>query len=214
MIISPSLLAADLLNLRAELQRLQGRKNLWAHLDVMDGHFVPNLTFGPPFVGHMAREFRLPLDVHLMVTNPELHIERMKDWNIHNLTFHYEADKPRCGDLVKMAKKHYPSVGLSLRPETPLEEVPPEVVEQLDLLLVMSVGPGFSGQKFLPSTYDKLKKCQGLRAMIQVDGGVGLANCQQLQRAGAQNLVVGSALYGPGEGDFEERLQKLQRARA
>ncbi|MCK6594826.1 MAG: ribulose-phosphate 3-epimerase [Bacteriovoracaceae bacterium] len=204
MIIAPSLLAADFLNLQQELKRFDGINNLWLHLDIMDGHFVPNLTFGHPVVELLSKMAKHPLDAHFMVTNPEFYIDTFKDYKIHNFTFHYEVfenNLPELHRLIQKAKTLYPSVGLSIKPHTDVSVLSDEILKALDLVLVMSVEPGFGGQKFMPqSLYKvkmlKLKKEQlALKFSIQIDGGINEQTAKEAIEAGAENLVAGSAIF-------------------
>lgn len=204
MIISPSLLAADFLNLEHELKRFDGQRNLWLHLDIMDGHFVPNLTFGHPIVELIAKIAKHPLDAHFMVTNPEFYIDTFKNYKIHNFTFHYELfnqDTSELKRLIKKAKSFYPSVGLSIKPKTDVAVLTDDLLRELDLVLVMSVEPGFGGQKFMPEslqkvTFLKTKKDQlKLNLSIQIDGGINEETAKAAIHAGADNLVAGSAIF-------------------
>lgn len=204
MIISPSLLAADFLNLEHELKRFDGQSNLWLHLDIMDGHFVPNLTFGHPIVELIAKIAKHPLDAHFMVTNPEFYIDTFKNYKIHNFTFHYELftqDTSELKRLIKKAKSFYPSVGLSIKPKTDVAVLTDDLLKELDLVLVMSVEPGFGGQKFMPEslqkvTFLKTKKDQlKLNLSIQIDGGINEETAKAAIHAGADNLVAGSAIF-------------------
>ena len=130
MIIAPSLLSCDFLNIETELSYFRNTSEVWLHLDVMDGHFVPNLTFGPPIVKRISEKTNLPLDVHCMVSNPKWHIEAYKEIKIHNLTFHLEAD-PDPLKLLKMAKSIYPSVGLSIKPSTSVSKITDDILRNL-----------------------------------------------------------------------------------
>ena len=200
LIISPSILSCDFLNIETELRALQKIKDIWVHLDIMDGHFVTNLTFGIPIVKKISDFTTHPLDAHLMVTNPEFHIEQMKDFNLHNITFHLEAT-PDSLSLIKKAKKYYPSVGISLKPETKQEELTDEILSAVDLVLVMSVDPGHGGQSFLPSslkkveTLKKRKKTLQTPFILQIDGGINEHTAQQAIQAGVENLVAGSHIF-------------------
>lgn len=141
-IISPSLLACDFLNIEPELNAFAGVKEMWFHLDIMDGHFVPNLTFGHPIIELIVKKSSHKCDAHFMVTNPEFHGETLKHIGLHNFTFHVEATSDSLG-LIKKLKTNYPSVGISIKPNTPVSTLTDEILMAVDLVLVMSVEPGF-----------------------------------------------------------------------
>ncbi len=203
-IISPSLLACDFLDIRSELKRFTGIDNLWLHLDIMDGHFVPNLTFGHPVIELLAKNSEHPLDAHFMVTNPEFYVDTFKAYNIHNFTFHYEVfenNYTELNRLIAKAKSLYPSVGLSIKPKTPIDVLSDEILKTLNLILVMSVEPGFGGQKFMPETLEKIKWLKdkrqklNLNYTIQIDGGINAETSKLAINSGADNLVAGSAIF-------------------
>lgn len=213
--ISPSLLACDFLNIESELRAFDGFENLWFHLDIMDSHFVPNLTFGHPIVSLISKKTSIPLDAHFMVTNPKFYIETFKDFNIHNFTFHYEAcENPL--ELILEAKKIYPSVGLSIKPGTSVNVLTDEILQELDLVLIMSVEPGFGGQSFIEETYEKIhalnekKKEIKTSFSIQVDGGVKDINSKKLIDAGADNLVAGSYVFKEGASSYKTKVESLR----
>lgn len=214
-IISPSLLACDFLNIEPELNSFSGIKDLWFHLDIMDGHFVPNLTFGHPIIELITKKSQHKCDAHFMVTNPEFHGETLKNAGIHNFTFHVEAiDRPL--DLARNLKKYYPSVGISIKPKTEVSALSDEILKEIDLVLVMSVEPGFGGQSFMPSAYDKIrelkKRRENLKAhfQIQVDGGVSDKNAHELIDAGADNLVAGSYIFKQGKSNYKSAVESLR----
>lgn len=215
-IVAPSLLACDFLNIEAELKAFDSVKDFWFHLDIMDGHFVPNLTFGHPIVEKISKKTSQPLDAHFMVTNPLFYIETFKNYGIHNFTFHVEAgaSESEILDLLSKAKKYYPSVGLSLRPGTSLQTLTPKMLEEIDLLLVMSVEPGFGGQGFIESTWQRLEELKKLKSkyhfQIQVDGGVNGNNAQSLIQAGVDNLVAGSFIFKAGPAHYHQQIVKLR----
>ncbi len=217
-IVAPSLLSCDFLNLQAELRALEGEENLWLHLDVMDGHFVPNLTFGPPLIKSIASATSHPLDVHVMVTNPRFHIEACAGIKIHNFTFHYEAcpgGEAEILELARLGHQHFPSLGLSLRPGTPLSRLSDAILKEIDVLLIMSVEPGFGGQSFIEGTWDKLKQAAHLRRQkgysfaIQIDGGVNDQNARALRANGADNLVAGNFIFKARPEHYGERIRAL-----
>lgn len=214
-VISPSLLSVDFLNLKTEVERLNQIDDLWLHLDVMDGHFVPNLTFGEPVLNKLKTITHHKLDAHFMVTNPDFYIENFKDVGLHNFTFHWEATK-NPEELISKIKKHYPSVGISIKPGTPVSAVPLEIWKMINLVLVMSVEPGFGGQKFMPESIDKVIELDKIRHennlnfVIQVDGGINGENAGYLIQAGANNLVAGSYVFGAPNHDYLSRINKIR----
>lgn len=215
-IISPSLLACDFLNIENEIKHFNGCKDLWFHLDIMDGHFVPNLTFGHPIIKKISNKTEILLDAHLMVTNPDFYIDTFSDLNIHNLTWHFEASGSETLSLIKKAKKIYPSVGISIKPKTDLNSLSIEILENIDLLLIMSVEPGFGGQSFIEETYEriehftKIKNEKSLNFSIQVDGGVKNNNSEALINAGANNLVAGSYVFAEGPSQYINKVNSLR----
>jgi ribulose-phosphate 3-epimerase len=218
-VVAPSLLACNLINLEDELEALAKIPNLWLHLDIMDGHFVPNLTFGHPVVEKISRASLHKTDAHLMVTNPEFYLNTFKNYNIHNITFHLETVVDPW-DIARKAKKLYPSVGITIRPMTSVSLIPDEVLEIVDLVLVMSVEPGFAGQSFLENTYPKLlevtQRKKSLRAQfqIQVDGGVTEQNASKLIQAGVTNLVAGSYIFKASADKYAGQIERLRTRRS
>jgi ribulose-phosphate 3-epimerase len=201
--IAPSIIAADFWRLGEEVRRAEeGGANL-LHVDVMDGHFVPNLTVGPLVVDAIRRHTDLPLDVHLMITEPDRYLEAFSRAGAWGLTVHVEA----CLHLHRTVARIQElgcRAGVALNPATPLR-VLEEILPEVDLVLVMSVNPGFSGQTFIPATLDKVRRLRrtlderGLSADIQVDGGIQPANARALVEAGATILVAASAVFGQGK---------------
>ncbi len=198
-IIAPSLLACDFLNIEDEVKTFEPETDLWIHLDIMDGHFVPNLTFGKPIIQQIASITSHPLDAHLMVSNPIFHINSYKDLPLHNVTIHYESfdSNKELIAALDLIKSHFPSAGLSIKPGTHLSSIANEILDRIDLFLVMSVEPGFGGQKFIQDTYQKLNDLQKISPsfQIQIDGGVDDSNAVKLIQHGANNLVAGSYLF-------------------
>lgn len=216
MILSPSLLSADFGNLRAELDALEEAGLTWAHWDVMDGMFVPNITFGPPVIKRMREASGLFFDVHLMIREPERYLAQFADSGADLLTVHAEATL-HLDRTLREIRRLGMSAGVALNPATPLC-VLENVLDCLDLVLIMSVNPGFGGQSFLPQSLEKIRSLalllreQGSGAQIQVDGGVSPENAAQLTRAGAEVLVSGSSFFQFPP--YAERLRAFERATA
>ncbi|MCM2350246.1 MAG: ribulose-phosphate 3-epimerase [Bacteriovoracaceae bacterium] len=214
-IISPSLLSVDFLELKTEIERLNQIDDLWLHLDIMDAHFVPNLTFGEPVLNKLKTISKHKLDAHFMVTNPDLFADSFKDVGLHNFTFHWEAVTHH-DRLIDKLKSMYPSVGISLNPSTPINVIPPYLLGKIDLVLLMSVNPGFGGQKFIPEIVDKvieldqLRHAHGFNFQIQVDGGINDQNAGYLIQAGANNLVAGSYIFSAPNKDYLSRINKIR----
>jgi ribulose-phosphate 3-epimerase len=214
-IISPSLLSANFLCLEKDIEALNTANDLWIHIDVMDGHFVPNLSFGKVVVQKIKSITKHPLDAHFMVSNPSDHIEWWKDVGLHNFTFHWEACTHH-DRLITRAKELYPSVGISLNPSTPLSVIEPYLFKKIDLVLLMSVNPGFGGQSFIGAIVEKvevlnkIKKDMKLNFEIQVDGGVTNQNCKELEKAGATNLVAGSYIFSQPQNLFSQQIASLR----
>lgn len=199
MLISPSILSADFGNLERDVQMLNASQADWLHCDVMDGRFVPNISFGFPVMEAVKKVATKPLDVHLMILEPEKYAEAFRDAGAHVLTVHYEA----CVHLdrtLSLIRSLGMKAGVSLNPGTPVEMLT-DVIHLCDLVLIMSVNPGFGGQKFIPQAIDKVRRTAALRAarsataLIQVDGGVSSANVRQLAEAGADVVVAGNAVF-------------------
>lgn len=200
MLVSPSLLAANFANLEKEMEWFNRSDSDFLHLDVMDGVFVPNISFGFPVLKHVARLCQKPLDVHLMIVQPEKFINEVKALGAYYMNVHYEActHLHRVVSQIREAGMH-PAV--TLNPATPVC-VLEDIIEDIDMVLLMSVNPGFGGQKFIEHTYDKIRqsreliKRHGCDVKIEVDGGVSLKNAEALSAAGADVLVAGSAVFG------------------
>ncbi len=212
--IAASILAGDFRNLEKEVKGVERAGADWIHLDVMDGHFVDNLTFGPVVVEAVNKITDLPLDVHLMISNPDKYIERYARAGADYLTVHVET----CPDVKKTLqaiKNNKCKAGLTLKPATPLETVLP-YLEQIDLLLVMSVNPGFAGQAFMPEVLPKLKKAgefinkKNLKVELEVDGGINPQTAEEVKKNGATVLVASSAIFG--QKDYAEAIRKLRGA--
>ncbi len=214
-VISPSLLSADFLELKTELERLNQIDDIWLHLDIMDSHFVPNLSFGEPVLKKIQSVCRHKLDAHFMVTDPDFFADAFKDLGLHNFTFHWEAVTHH-DRLISKLKAIYPSVGISLNPSTPLNVVPDYIWAKVDLVLLMSVNPGFGGQSFIPEIVDKviqldlIRHQNNLKFQIQIDGGITDQNAGYLIQAGANNLVAGSFIFSEPNKDYQGRINKIR----
>ncbi|MBL7830140.1 MAG: ribulose-phosphate 3-epimerase [Saprospiraceae bacterium] len=198
-LIAPSLLSADFRHLAKDMDMINKSEADWFHVDVMDGSFVPNISFGMFIIEFMKSVAQKPLDVHLMIVQPEKYLEAFRKAGADILTVHYEA----CTHLhrtIQQIKQTCAKAGVAINPHTPVD-VLQDVITDLDMVLVMSVNPGFGGQSFIENTYNKIKKTKSLilstgsNAIIEVDGGVGLNNIEKLVECGADVLVAGNAVF-------------------
>ncbi len=198
-LIAPSVLAADFANLERDCKMINESQADWFHIDIMDGVFVPNISFGMPVMAAIKKHAKKPLDVHLMIVDPDRYVETFKAIGADVLTVHYEA----CDHLhrsIQNIKAHGMKAGVALNPHTPVALLK-DVIEDLDLVCLMSVNPGFGGQKFIPNTYNKVKELRAMidasssNCLIEIDGGVGENNAKALIDAGADVLVAGSAVF-------------------
>ncbi|MCD6319305.1 MAG: ribulose-phosphate 3-epimerase [Candidatus Desulfofervidaceae bacterium] len=198
--IAPSILSADFARLAEEIRAVEEAGADWIHVDVMDGHFVPNLTIGPPVVASLRKVTDLPLDVHLMIEKPERFLEEFAKAGADILTVHVETC-PHLHRTLQIIKKLGKKAGVSLNPATPLCFLEP-VLEEVDLVLIMSVNPGFGGQKFIPSALDRIRQVRkwieerGLNIDLEVDGGINADTIAKVAAAGANVFVTGSAVFG------------------
>ncbi|MCO5260032.1 MAG: ribulose-phosphate 3-epimerase [Crocinitomicaceae bacterium] len=198
-IVSPSVLSCDFANIQRDVEMINNSTADWFHVDVMDGVFVPNISFGFPVVEAIKKHATKPLDVHLMIVNPDQYVEQFKKAGADLLTVHYEA----CTHLhrtIQVIKANGMKAGVALNPHTPIN-VLSDVIQELDLVLIMSVNPGFGGQKFIPNAINKVKQLKQLiqeknaNTIIEIDGGVNLETGKQLLEAGADALVAGSFVF-------------------
>lgn len=199
LIVSPSLLSCDFTRIGEEVRRAEAAGADWLHVDVMDGHFVPNLTIGPPLVKAIHGAASVPLDVHLMITNPLDYAQAYGEAGAHVLTYHWEVAGSAAGarEIGAAFRQHgVAKVGVSINPETPVEALEP-ILSEVDLVLVMSVSPGFGGQSFQESTLEKTRwlRAAGYAGHVEMDGGVSSETLPACVEAGADALVSGSALF-------------------
>lgn len=213
-LIAPSILAADFGNLQRDIEMLNESDADWIHCDVMDGHFVPNITFGIPVIKYVRKHAKKPLDVHLMITNPSKYIAEFADAGAYNLTIHMETC-PHLHKDIQQIHAHQMKAGVCLNPHTPVDSLE-DIIKDIDMVLIMSVNPGFGGQEFIPQSYEKIKKLKKLihdtrsQALIEVDGGVTTANARQLLEAGVDVLVAGSFVFKSKDNDPKKIISSLK----
>lgn len=217
-LVAPSILAADFTRLADEFALINESEADWFHLDVMDGRFVPNLTFGMMVVEAMKAMAAKPLDVHLMIEQPERYVEQFRQAGADVITVHQEAC-PHLHRVIQQIKATGAKAGVALNPATPVILLE-DVLEELDLVLVMSVNPGFGGQKFIYQSIPKIRKLRQMldernaHALIEVDGGIGLQNAEEVLRAGADVLVAGSSIFrSPDPKETIARLKAIEKER-
>ncbi len=210
--IAPSLLSSDFGRLAEEIGALEASGADILHLDIMDGHYVPNLSFGFPLIKAIRKLSSLPLDVHLMVTNPAIHVNQLIDMGVQWISFHQETEY-HCHRLINLIKQHGIKAGIALNPATPLSTLS-AILPELDYVLVMSVNPGYSAQAFIPSALDKIEALSKIRAerqisfCIEVDGGVTADNAPALRKAGADMLVSASYIFSSTS--YTEAIKSLR----
>ena len=212
--ISPSILSADFSQLGTEIKRLQDGGADMIHVDVMDGHFVPNLTIGPPVIKALRKHCSLIFDVHLMISPVHKYIEAYADAGADIITIHPEATENLQESILKI-KSLNKKVGISLNPESKINLIK-NLLDQIDLVLIMSVNPGFGGQKFMPEVLDKIKELKKIQTEkninfdIEIDGGINFDNCQAAIEAGANILVSGTTVFKSNNGDIKKNINLLK----
>ena len=212
--ISPSILSADFSQLGNEIKRLEKGGADLIHVDVMDGHFVPNLTIGPPVIKSLRKYSSLPFDVHLMISPVHKYIKDYADAGADIITIHPESTDD-LESSIKLIKKLNKKVGLSLNPDTQINAIE-KFLHQIDLVLIMSVHPGFGGQKFIPEVIEKIKKLKNIKSKenlkfdIEVDGGINFDNSKLVIKAGANILVSGTTIFKNNNGNIKENIKTLK----
>ena len=212
--ISPSILSADFSQLGNEIKRLEEGGADLIHVDVMDGHFVPNLTIGPPVIKALKKNCSIKFDVHLMISPVHKYIDAYADAGADIITIHPEATNDLSASIKKI-KGLNKKVGVSLNPESQIDLIS-NYLKEIDLVLIMSVNPGFGGQKFMPEVLDKVKKLKKIQSEkninfdIEIDGGINFDNCQSAIDAGANILVSGTTIFKSNNGDIEKNINLLK----
>lgn len=212
--IAPSILSADFLNLGKDIEMINNSEADWIHCDVMDGSFVPNISFGFPIIKHVSKIAKKPLDVHLMIVHPENYIQEVRDAGAYMMTVHYEAS-PHLHRTIGAIHEAGMKAGVTLNPHTPICLLE-DIIEDVDMVLLMSVNPGFGGQKFIENSLKKISELKqmilrkNLSTLIEVDGGVNINNVRTLVDAGADVLVAGSAVFG--DANPKEMIERLKNA--
>ena len=212
--ISPSILSADFSQLGNEIKNLENSGADLIHVDVMDGHFVPNLTIGPPVIRALRKYTKLPFDVHLMISPVDNFIKDFADAGADIITFHPEATTD-ISKTIKLIKDQNKKVGISLKPKSKVDLIK-NYLKEIDLVLIMSVEPGFGGQKFMPEVLEKTKAVrdlinkQSLNVDVEIDGGINFENCSKAKNAGANILVSGSTVFKENKGDLKKNIEILR----
>ena len=213
--ISPSILAADFSQLDKEIKKLEEGGADMIHIDVMDGHFVPNLTIGPPVIKALRSCTKIPFDVHLMISPVHKYIKNFSEAGSDIITIHPEATENLL-ESIKLIKKLNKKVGVSLNPDTKIDVID-ECLINIDLILIMSVFPGFGGQKFIPDVLEKIKKLNEIRKIkklnfeIEVDGGINFSNSKLIIEAGADILVSGTTVFKENNGNVKKNIESLRK---
>jgi ribulose-phosphate 3-epimerase len=206
-IIAPSILSADFSRLGEEIRAVEAAGADWIHIDVMDGHFVPNITIGPVVVKSIRSATKLPFDVHLMIESPEKYIESFAKAGSDIITFHAEAEgDPK--EIIRLIKYYKRKAGVSIKPKTAIEKIVP-ILPMVDMVLIMTVEPGFAGQEFISDCSAKLSELRKIfKKDIQVDGGLNEATAAQVREAGANVIVAGSSVFGTK--DYKDAIRRLR----
>ena len=213
--ISPSILSADFSQLGNEIRKLEDGGADMIHVDVMDGHFVPNLTIGPPVIKALKKNSSMIFDVHLMISPVDNFIKEFAEAGSDIITFHPEAT-PNTLKTIELIRKQGKKIGISLKPKSKIELVE-KYLNEIDLVLIMSVEPGFGGQKFMPEVLEKTKALKeiitkkNLNVDIEIDGGINFENCSKVKKAGANILVSGSTVFKENKGDLKKNIEILRK---
>ncbi len=209
-IIAPSILSSDFANLESEIKKVEKDGADWIHVDVMDGHFVPNITIGAPVVKSIRKVTSLPLDVHLMIETPEKYIKDFANAGADIITIHYEACANNINELINLIKSFGKKVGISIKPKTPASVLTP-YINNIDLILIMTVEPGFGGQKFMPDCAEKITEIKQIapkQVIIEVDGGINKETAKYCILRGANALVAGSYIFSAD--NIKEAINSLK----